>query len=646
MSPKTPKTKTPGADAAAGKTPARRARRASASVVGEAADFFSKHLAREAAPTGFSVDMKGLVMNEQEQYGPWDFMRELVANVFDAGGMNCHVTVNKNRITVTGDGMPIVTLDQMTELFSARKRDEPTINVAGARRHLIGQKGRGRLSVLSTASEAVWQSAFGEFRVALKDGDLTTEARPLEGKATTKETIVTVTKQDGEYDVKEVRAALGKFFSWFGGTNFNITVNGESIPTREFSPSQYFLVFPRSSDLLQALGDAGIKGQVYAQNRDAYIAHLTPGKQNIAKAQKLGDSEENFRFVRVSLDFHEASGNKNAGSVYLSRLIPVFSESLFSSATLVADTNFNPTPARDNFAPWVRRGAVIIDAHNVRNALENSALAAIFDALGRNEYPESWNRISGEGRSRLMHFLYMKDMQCIPLPVLNNLEVEAYVYDGDFAQRRIVKFGELAQHAQTKKSVVFVGTSLYNSSVSSRISKGAVIIPCDQRDEEVFSIMLKRACKDVEVHRSDSPLSRSIVDLGDLRDYKDIGAKNAKERAAIKRVSQIISLTGLEFKEVNIASAEGKTKDMTVKTGFLGLVSRTEQVLERGLLVSEGKVYLIRNSELGKMLLSGADEQLVTYMVLHSLANSVRTDEQAILAQTVFGNLIEQERKS
>ena len=105
-------------------------------------------------PVDLVICGKGFVKNEKEQYGQYDSLRELINNHYDSGATRVDITIGKNEIEIRGNGHPIEDYDVLRRVFTDIKRENKVItDIDGNSRVMIGEKGRGRFSFVSTANE-------------------------------------------------------------------------------------------------------------------------------------------------------------------------------------------------------------------------------------------------------------------------------------------------------------------------------------------------------------------------------------------------------------------------------------------------------------------------------------------------------------
>ncbi len=530
-------------------------------------------------PAVFTVDTRGLVANEREQYKVGAGFRELVNNVFDAGGTQCDIVIDHetNTVFITGNGTPIRSVEELQTLFASRKRDTKIIkDITGQTRVIIGEKGRGRLATSVDCEEAVWISEFGEFKLDFRQqGDLTIAVRDKptrrveEGK-----TVVAMKRTKGNpYDEKSIREFLEKTYRHFGGLNFTIRLNGQEIPMQEFKPTERFIACaaPASGKKPPAMPFSG--EWLESKYGYPYCVYRVSGRVSDDRLAEFASETPNAHVVSIS--HAPAQEPKEERVQLLAQRIPVTAGHGWNIiGSFIVDSGITVTPARDNFAEWRdEQGAVICS--DTPRLLDRLVSRAFVLYLNSGKYTEhGWNELENPKYHSVLAFArwYVESPLVVP-----DVQAIAYVPErGGIAKRVVTTVGKIADSG--KEIVVIGNREVTAAALTGHVHRGAIIVVTENDDG--IKVLLE-GCGAKKVHDKDSPVTRGVASR--LESQHFIVDATAEEKEALDK----LEVLGNKF-SVRVGVAE-----------FTGTLDTNT----KSVAYANGRVCLVRDSPLYKELL-------------------------------------------
>ncbi len=210
-------------------------------------------------------------------------LSEVVANAWDADAENVDIVFSKDRVTITDDGhgMSLSDINERFLTVGYRRRDHQAVLTPKRKRHVMGRKGIGKLSLFAIADTIRVESA-------KKKGDkngFVMRAEDIRSAATSKRTYyprsvpassikidkgtrVTITSLNTRATAlteRALRTRIARRFSIIGTENkFTVSINGKPIGVED---RDYF----SKIEFLWSIGDVG----------DRYEKHATSAKQKV-----------------------------------------------------------------------------------------------------------------------------------------------------------------------------------------------------------------------------------------------------------------------------------------------------------------------------------------------------------------------------
>lgn len=226
-------------------------------------------------------------------------LSEVVANAWDADAENVDIVYRADRVTITDDGSGM-SLKEMNEKFLTvgyRRRETEGAVTAKHKRHVMGRKGIGKLSLFAIADtirvESVKKTKDGVEKngFVMKADDIRSAAKaekPYYPKAIppssvkidrgTRITITDLNSRATALGERALRVRLARRFSIIGAEfKFKVTVNGDPIGVEDRG---YF----QKVEFLWSIGDVG----------DRYEKQASAAKQKV-RLDGVIDESKNFR---------------------------------------------------------------------------------------------------------------------------------------------------------------------------------------------------------------------------------------------------------------------------------------------------------------------------------------------------------------
>jgi hypothetical protein len=444
------------------------------------------HESRPASWTSvpLTLNSRGFLKNEREQYNAFDSIRELINNQYDAGATEVHIDVSEDEIRISGNGHPIDDPSVLTEVFTDVKRGRKVIkDVSGKRRRVIGEKGRGRFAFVKDADEMIVASRFGEFKLSVTKKDeikasiwrrehtgqqppsepglmntirgmfanIRRRGRSDHAQYDDSGTVVTVRKRKGEFNVESIRNYIAKNYRYFDGMNFRISFNGEDIPMVPFRPDvNAWLVVSKTyiyGDLKDMIEDRFPSakfhdGSVIETNYAGKLSPLLIFDRDIADYLANHPESKYIKIYRVDAAF---SPKDDADHFYenlmiLQQLNPVSARTGHSSdfpVNMALDTDLPLDPSRKAFASHDFLGGSV-DGNMIERALGNIADRALEYYFEAHYKDRGWHRYHEFRTPQVLTFRY--GWMNIP-----DLEVKVKHHENGSTVDRIKTLAELAE---------------------------------------------------------------------------------------------------------------------------------------------------------------------------------------------------------
>lgn len=177
-------------------------------------------------------------------------LSEVVANAWDADAEHVEIIFEKNKVTITDDGhgMSLADINDRFLTVGYRRRDDQPVLTPKHKRHVMGRKGIGKLSLFAIADtirvESVKTTGKGDKNgFVMRAGDIRSAAasnktyfpKPVRPSSITLEkgTRITITDLNTRATAlteRALRIRLARRFSIIGAdNNFTVSINGKAI---------------------------------------------------------------------------------------------------------------------------------------------------------------------------------------------------------------------------------------------------------------------------------------------------------------------------------------------------------------------------------------------------------------------------------
>ncbi|MBI5158909.1 hypothetical protein HY992_02205 [Candidatus Micrarchaeota archaeon] len=533
--------------------------------------------------TAFSVDTAGLLANERDQYTVGSGFRELINNIFDAGGTKCDIVVDtaNNQVIITGNGTPIRDIEELSVLFSARKRNAKVVaDIDGNPRVIIGEKGRGRLAASVDCDEVWWTSECGEFKIEFGEGEnfkIASKGKP--SKEVQKGKTVVVMKRDASnpYDEKWIRAFLSETYKYFEGLNFSISLNGTEIPMQEFKPTNMIIVAPENVEVSVKTSQTF---KIYGMNYHVVDAEVTEGE-----VDEFLVGTPCTQLVSIQHDLDMPNGRE-----LLALHVPVSRENYGCGVgKFIVDSTFTLRPDRHSFAEW-RDGTALMYS-NVSFLLQIATNCAFAMFLNSGKYVElGWNKLDNERYGAVLHFIGISEVEdYLKLP---DLEVSAFAPQPDGTAKRVVTtLGQLQSTSQ--KVVILDAKKVAADRIPELVHQGRMIVLTEKTE------LIEQLLKNLGVKTAGEKSAESRKTMRDI----DKTTKFALKRTLTSEEANLAR----KLKEACVAL--GCNADVAVVKYVGGLENKSSVVL------AENKICIVTGTKEYAELIATVDLSIAKLML-------------------------------
>lgn len=565
-----------------------------------------------------TLNSRGFVKNEREQYGAYDSVRELINNQYDAGATEVHIEVTKKMIRITGNGHPIDDPHVLTEVFTDVKRSHKTVvDVSGRERKVIGEKGRGRFAFVRDADRLTIASRFGEFQLRVTgEEEIEARMRPC-GKrsrlARMDGTVSTMRRRYGKFDIKGIGEFIRNNYRYFKGSNFKIVLNGEAVPMKEFVPhTRAWLGILRGFRFKKMLEDEfGFKRifdncEILARSSDSVFPILIYD-EGIAKFLQAQD----HGLYSVDIEFSPREGeydSRQPNTFLLSQLNPVKSNRGLSydfDVIATVNTDLPLDPSRKGFASHTFTNNSI-DGEWIESALSIAVRRALALYFEKSYKEHGWHRYHEYRTPQVLNFEYDK----IAIP---DLEVEVRVHESHSTETKIMTFAELAKASEEKPVIVYTDRDRHMDMVDKLIQRGHIGL----------KMKVRATSKDVVTHNGIKRVVSGTSDFVALSlehgfDITDVGSRDRHEELVLYHARQVAKFADVDDVIIDIATMTDDSVDAIFKRPNLIILNRASGAVASH--IQDAKEYLFGDPESSWMMITGLAPLVIAELAHYKIA--------------------------